>query len=108
MLPQYYTVHCIVTGGSNGATVKQYYNDDTDVELNQTNCGGQYDGYSCTLTNKTIHTNYTYSSTRDYRIRVEWDAIEIGSGIFSQSKNNGDHEFLCTVANGAIEATHKG
>ena len=108
MLPQYYTVHCIVTGSFSEAIIKQYYNDATNIELTQSNCGGQYDGYNCILTSEAITTNNTYASTRDYKITVQWEAIAIDSGLFRQSINNGDHAFLCTAANSAIENTYKG
>ena len=99
VIPQYYTVHCIVTGDFSQSgytiTIKHYYNDDSDTELNQSYCDTQHDGYSCSIDNTTITTNYTYRTTRDYTVTVEWEAKEISSGVFTQSAHDGDHIHYC-------------
>ena len=76
-------------------TIKHYYNDDSDTELNQSYCDTQHDGYTCSVDNTTITTNYTYSNTRDYTVTVEWEAKEISSGVFTQSAHDGDHIHYC-------------
>ena len=90
-------------------TVKHYYNDDSDTELNQSYCDTQHDGYSCSVDNTTIITNYTYNNnTRDYTVTVEWEAKEISSGVFTQSAHDGDHIHLCTANSGPIKPELKG
>ena len=110
VLPQTYTVHCIVTGGvDEEAIIKLYYDDSpADTELTQSTCTNNNDGYNCAVNNTSIKPNNTYPSTKDYEIIIEWDAKEISNGIFRQSQHDGDHRFLCTAAFGAITANHKG
>ena len=99
VIPQSYTVNCIVTGDfiqqSYTITFKHYYNDDSDTELNQSYCDTQHDGYSCSLDSTIITTNYTYSNTTDYTVTVEWEAKNISSGVFTQSAHDGDHIHYC-------------
>ena len=75
--------------------IKHYYNDDSDTELTQSYYDTQHDGYTCSVDNTTITTNYTYSNTRDYTVTVEWEAKEISSGVFTQSAHDGDHIHYC-------------
>ena len=105
-IPQYYTVHCIVTGSLSSATIKHYYN--TDNELTQSYCSSAHEGYSCTVESESITTNYTYPTTGDYTVTVEWEGMDISSGVFSQSVLDGDHEHICTAASGAVGPTVKG
>ena len=77
-------------------TIKHYYNNDSDTELNQSYCDTQHDGYSCSIDNTTITTNYTYNNNpRDYTVTVEWEAKKISSGVFTQSAHDGDHIHYC-------------
>ena len=101
-IPQYYTVHCIVTGRLDYATIKHYYDDDSDIELTQSYCTDTHDGYSCTVDSQSITTNYTYSDTGDYTVTVEWEGKTISNGLFRQSQHDGDHVHVCTAASGAI------
>ena len=98
-IPQYYTVHCIVTGSLDDATIKHYYDDDSDIELTQSYCT---DGYSCSVDSQSITTNYTYSDTSNYTVTVEWEGKTISNGAFRQSQHDGDHVHVCTAASGAI------
>ena len=59
-IPQYYTVHCIVTGSLSSASINHYYNDISDTELTQSYCSSTHEGYSCTVGSESITTNYTY------------------------------------------------
>ena len=102
-IPQYYTVHCIVTGSLDDATIKHYYDDDSDIELTQSYCTDTHDGYSCSVDSQSITTNYTYSDTGDYTVTVEWEGKTISNGSFRQSQHDGDHVYVCTAANGAIK-----
>ena len=107
-----------MTGSLNEATVRQYYNENSvfmlsshtidGTELNQSYCNGLHDGYSCTVNNESITTDYTYDDTSDYTVTIEWEASVISNGPFRQSAYNGDHSHLCTAANGAIEPFHNG
>ena len=100
------------------ATIKQYYDENSDfmlsshtidgTELTQSYCNSQHDGYSCTVNSESITTDYTYDDTSDYTVTIEWGASVISNGPFRQSAYNGDHKHLCTAANGAIEPHHKG
>ena len=121
VIPQYYTVHCIVTGSLDEATIKQYYDENSEfvlgehsqhtisgTELTQSYCNSQHDGYSCTVNSESITTDYTYDDTSDYTVTIEWEASVISNGPFRQSAYNGDHIHLCTAANGAIEPHDKG
>ena len=78
------------------------------TNLTQSYCNSQYDGYSCTVDSESIITGYTYDSTSDYTVTIEWEASVISNGPFRQSAYNGDHRHLCTAANGAIKPFHKG
>ena len=51
---------------------------------------------------------YTYPTTSNYAVTVEWKAENITSGAFRQSVHDGDHKHLCTAASGAIYPEHKG
>ena len=107
-----------VTGNVDGATIKQYYDENSDfmlsshtingTELNQSYCNSQRDGYSCTVNSESITTDYTYDDTSDYTVTIEWEASVISNGPFRQSAYNGDHKHLCTAANGAIKPFYKG
>ena len=101
-IPQYYTVHCIVTGSLDDATtsIKHYYDDNSDIELTQSYCTDTHDGYSCSVHNQSITTNYTYSDTGDYTVTVEWEGKTISNGAFRQSQHDGDHVHVCTAASG--------
>ena len=102
-IPQYYTVHCIVTGSLDDATIKHYYDDDSDIELTQSYCTDTHDGYSCSVYNESITTNYTNSVTGDYTVTVEWKGKTIANGAFRQSQHDGDHVHVCTAASGAVQ-----
>ncbi len=107
-IPQYYTVHCIVTGRLYDAIIKHYYDDDSDIELTQSYCTDTHDGYSCSVDSQSIITNYTYTDTSDYTVTVEWEGKTISNGAFRQSQHDGDHVHVCTAASGAIEPTIPG
>ena len=108
VIPQNYTVHCIVTGSLDGATIKQYAAN-TEVKLTQSHCNNQqHDGYSCSMDNTLITTSYTYPTTRDYTVTVEWKGENVSSGAFRQSVHDGDHMHHCTAASGVIYPEHKG
>ena len=97
-----------MTGSSNDATIKHYYDDDSDIELTQY-CTDTHDGYSCSVDSQSITTNYTYSDTSDYTVTVEWEGKTISDGAFRQSQHDGDHVHVCTAASGiSIEPIHKG
>ena len=101
VIPQTYTVHCIVTGSLDDATIKHYYKDnDSDIPLT---CTDTHDGYSCSIEDQSITTNYTYSDTSNYAVTVEWEGMTISNGAFRQSVHNGDHIHVCTAASGAIQ-----
>ena len=104
VIPQYYTVHCIVTGSLDDATtsIKHYYDDNSDIELTQSYCTDTHDGYSCSVNSQSITTKYTYSDTADYTVTVEWEGKTISNGSFRQSQHDGDHEHVCTAASGAV------
>ncbi len=116
-----------MTGNIDDATIGLYTDEATDtvtennddpfieytISINGTilslaYCNNQHDGYSCTLGSKSISTGYTYDSTSDYTVTIEWEASVISNGPFTQSAYNGDHRHLCTAANGAIEPFHTG
>ena len=112
-----------MTGNVDGATIKQYYDENSvfmlsnhtidGTELTQSYCNSLHDGYSCTVNNKSITTDYTYDNTSDYTVTIEWEASVISNGPFRQSAYNGDHKHLCTAANRtatnrAIKPFHKG
>ena len=65
-IAQYYTVHCTVTGSLDDATIKHYYDDDSDIILTQSYCTDTHDGYSCSVDSQSITTNYTYTDISDY------------------------------------------
>ena len=46
--------------------------------------------------------------TGDYTVTVEWEGMDISSGVFSQSVLDGDHNYICTAASGVIEPKYKG
>ena len=89
-----------MTGSLDDATIKHYYDDDSDIELTQSYCTGTHDGYSCSVDSQSITTNYTYSDTSDYAVTVEWEGKTINDGAFIQSLHDGDHAHVCTAASG--------
>ena len=89
-----------MTGSLDDATIKHYYR---NIELTQSYCTDTHDGYSCSVFNQSITTNYTYSDTSDYTGTVEWEGKAISNGAFSQSLHDGDHAHVCTAANGVIK-----
>ena len=92
-----------MTGSLDDATIKHYYDDDSDIELTQSYCTNDtHDGYSCSVDNQSITTTYTYSNTSDYTVSVEWQGMTIDNGAFKQSQHNGDHVHVCTAASGAV------
>ncbi len=91
-----------MTGIDVDATIKHYYDDDSDIELTQSYCTGTHDGYSCSVDSQSITTNYTYSDTGDYTVTVEWEGKTISNGTFRQSQHDGDHVHVCTAASGAV------
>ena len=109
-IPQYYTVHCIVTGGLGDVTtsIQHYYEDNNDIKLSQSYCTDTHDEYSCSVDNRPIITSYTYTETGDYTITVEWEGKIISNGAFRQSRHDGDHVHVCTAASGAIEPFNYG
>ena len=91
-----------MTGSLDDATIKHYYDDDSDIELTQSYCTDTHDGYSCSVDSQSITTNYTYSDTSDYTVTVEWEGKTINDGAFRQSQHDGDHVHVCTAASGDI------
>ena len=91
-----------MTGSLDDATIKHYYDDDSDIELTQSYCTDTHDGYSCSVDSQSITTNYTYSDTSDYTLTVEWEGKNISNGAFRQSQHNGDHVHVCTAASGHV------
>ena len=83
-----------MTGSLDDATIKHYYDDDSDIELTQSYCTDTHDGYSCSVDSQFITTNYTYSVT------VEWEGKTISNGAFRQSQHVGNHVHVCTAASG--------
>ena len=78
VIPQYYTIHCVVTG-SYVATVMYYY-DNTQVTESYCNDHG------CSFRNKTLHnSNFTYD------LSVKWKIEEYG-----------DHYHKCNAQDGQI------
>ena len=94
--------------GNLTAIIRHYYDDNMDIELTQSYCTETHDGYSCTVYNESITTNYTYSVTGDYTVTVEWEGKNISNGAFIQSQHDGDHVHVCTAASGAVGPTLPG
>lgn len=109
-IPQNYTIHCIVVGMFDGATIKMFYGDEDGVEFNQSFCNKEYEGYNCINSNEEVVLDNAHTSTeaRDYTLAVEWKANNIENGTFKQSQDNGDHKFTCTAASGAIKSSYMG
>ena len=97
-----------MTGSLDDATIKHYYDDDSNIELTQSYCTDTHDGYSCSVDSQSITTDYTYSDTSDYIVTVEWEGKTISNGAFRQSHNDGDHVHNCTTASGAVGPINKG
>ena len=75
VIPQYYTIHCIVIG-SYAANVTHYYD---NTKLNESYC-------NCSFKNETLHTNnFTYD------LSVKWKIEEYG-----------DHYHKCNAQDGQI------
>ena len=91
VIPQYYTIHCIVTGREN-PNVTHYYDSNPDIELTTSYCNNQL-GYNCTVNSELLYTiNYTYDET----LIIEWEAEKISGGAaFTQSSQYGDHRHRC-------------
>ena len=97
-----------MTGSLDDAAIKHYYDDYSDIELTQSYCTDTHDGYSCSVDNQSITTNYTYYDTSDYTVTVEWEGKNISNGAFRKSQHDGDHVHVCTAASGAVEPTLPG
>ncbi len=97
-----------MTGSLDDATIKNYYDDTSDIELTQSYCTDTHDGYICSVDSQSITINYTYTDTGDYTVTVEWEGKTISNGAFRQSQHDGDHIHVCTAASGVIEPKHKG
>ena len=94
VLPQSYTVHCIIAGGEL-TEFHYYYVDTTDTELTSTYCSSQK-SYNCSLaTDSTVTSDMTPDDVVDKTITVTWEAEEISSGAFRQ--DNGDHVIKCNA-----------
>ena len=94
VLPQSYTVHCIIAGGEL-TEFHYYYVDTTDIDLTSTYCSSQT-GYNCSLaTDYTVTSDMTPDDVVDQTITVTWEAEEISSGAFRQ--DNGDHVIKCNA-----------
>ena len=90
VIPQYYTIHCIVTGQEN-PNVTRYY---ADIEFTNSSCDNQL-GYDCTVNSELLYSilNYTYDKT----LTIEWEAEKISSGAFVSSNYDGDHVHVCNA-----------
>ena len=97
VVPQSYTVNCIVVGYSS-ITVGIYYD---GIFLSESYCSN-HDGYNCFSNAKSTKTNYTYNglytNTFEVSVAVEWEAKIINSGAFRQSLYKGDHVHTCIAA----------
>ena len=91
VVPQYYTIHCIVTGQKN-PNLTHYYDSNPDIELTTSYCDNQL-GYNCIVNSELLYTiNYTYDKT----LTIEWEAEKISSGAaFTQTSQYGDHMHRC-------------
>ena len=93
VIPQYYTIHCIVTGQEN-PIVTHYYDSNPDFDFTNSSCDNQL-GYDCTVNSELLYSilNYTYDKT----LTVEWEAEKISSGAFVSTNDNGDHVHVCNA-----------
>ena len=101
VLPQSYTVHCVIAGGVQELDeFHYYYVDTTDVNLTSTYCSLQ-NTYNCSLaTDNTVTSDMTPDDVIDKTITVTWEAEEISSGAFRQ--DNGDHMIKCNASRKGI------
>ena len=88
VVPQQYTVQCILSGIKRHFRWYYVYNSQS-IEFD---CSLPTIGYSCINESNTIYNN---NNTISRTIDMTWNAEEINSGIFSQSNNNGDHKYRC-------------
>ena len=88
VVPQQYTVQCILTGIKRHFRWYYVYNSQS-IEFD---CSSSTIGYSCINESHIIYNN---NNTISRTINMTWNEEEINSGIFSQSNNNGDHKYRC-------------
>ena len=99
VLPQSYTVHCIIAGKAL-TSFRYYYVDTPDVHLISTYCSSQT-GYDCwKATEYAVTSEMTPDTVVDKTITVTWKAEEVSSGAFRQDNNNGDHMIKCHARRG--------
>ena len=104
VIPQSYTVHCVIIGGELHEFY-YYYQDNSDIDLTSTYCSSQTD-YDCSLaTDNTVTTDVSPDNVIDKTITVTWEAKGISSGAFRQSNNNGDHVIECYARRGDTTRT---
>ena len=105
VIPQSYTVHCVIVGGELHE-FHYYYKGSSDIDLNSTYCSSPT-GYNCSLaTDNTVTTDVSPDGVIDKTITVTWEAEEISSGAFRQNNNNnGDHEIECNARRGGTSRT---
>ena len=84
VVPQQYSLHCVITGDPGDYTITLYGNDQ------QIYNGGCFNG------NCTKKLLYSSNGTYDNTITITWDTETISSGSFSQSVN-GDQMYRCNV-----------
>ena len=89
VVPQQYTVQCILSGIKRHFRWYYVYNINQSIEFD---CSLPSIGYSCINESHIIYDNY---NTISRTINMTWNGEEINSGIFSQSNNNGDHKYRC-------------
>ena len=88
VVPQQYKVQCILSGIKRHFRWYYVYNSQS-IEFN---CSLPTIGYSCINESHIIYNN---NNTISRTINITWNGEEINSGIFSQSNNNGDHNYRC-------------
>ena len=99
VIPQSYTVHCVIVGASID-DFHYYYQNNSNIDLTSAYCSSQT-GYDCSLaTDNTVTTDVSPDDVIDKTITVTWEAEEISSGAFRQDNNNGDHEIECNARRG--------